>query len=90
MSEVKIELSEAAANEGLTFETGIGRLEQIVKALEQKDVALEAALNLFREGVELVQHCNHLLNQAEREMEILLEGPGGELTVEAASFKTEG
>lgn len=74
----------------LSFEAGIERLEQIVGSLEQKDVPLEAALSLFREGVELVQHCNKLLDEAEKQMEVLLEGPDGALRVETVSFVMEG
>ncbi|MHB1652202.1 MAG: exodeoxyribonuclease VII small subunit [Desulfitobacteriaceae bacterium] len=73
----------------LSFETGIGKLEQIVKALEQRDVPLEAALSWFKEGISLVQHCARLLDQAEQEMEVLLE-TDGELRVERAIFPLEG
>jgi exodeoxyribonuclease VII small subunit len=72
------------------FEAGIKRLEEIVAALEEKEITLETSLALFREGVELVQHCTALLDKAERQMELLLEGPDGELQVESASFIVEG
>ncbi len=72
------------------FESGVDRLEEIVKSLEQKEISLESALTLFREGIELVQHCTGLLDKAERQMEILLEGPDGQIRVEAASFTVEG
>jgi exodeoxyribonuclease VII small subunit len=74
----------------ITFEDGIGQLEQIVRELEQKEVPLEEALNLFRQGIEMVQHCNRLLDHAEKQMEILLEGPDGELEVRPADFAVEG
>lgn len=79
----------SSTEEEKTFENGINRLEQIVKALEQKDVPLDTALSLFREGVDLVRHCTGLLDQAERQMEILLE-TDGELRVEPAIFSGEG
>lgn len=74
----------------IAFEEGIGQLEQIVRELEQKEVPLEEALNLFRKGIEMVQHCNGLLDHAEKQMEILLEGPDGELKVQPADFTVEG
>lgn len=74
----------------VTFEEGIGQLEQIVRELEQKEVPLEEALNLFKQGIEMVQHCNRLLDHAEKQMEILLEGPEGELVVRPADFAVEG
>lgn len=72
---------------GLGFEQGVGRLEQIIASLEQKDIPLEQALALFREGVELVQACNRMLDQAEAQMQILLEGPDGGLKLEKANLQ---
>lgn len=37
-----------------TFEQNMLRLEQIVRAMERGDVALEESLKLFQEGTELV------------------------------------
>ena len=45
-----------------TFEQNMQRLEQIVRAMERGDVALEESLNLFREGTELVKSCSKLLD----------------------------
>ncbi len=74
----------------LPFEEGIEQLERIVRELEQKEVPLEQALNLFRQGIELVQNCNRLLDHAEKQMEILLENPNGELEIRPADFPVEG
>ena len=78
------------AKETVTLETGLQHLEKIVKTLEQKDLPLEEALSLFKEGVGLVQHCTGVLNQAEKQMEILLVGPDGQLQTKPASFEMEG
>jgi len=83
-------IAEHEANETVSLETGLQHLETIVKMLEQKDLPLEKALNLFKEGVGLVQHCSSVLNQAEKQMEILLEDRDGHLMVKPASFKVEG
>lgn len=72
------------------FESGINRLEQIVLSLEQKEISLESALVLFREGIELIQYCTGLLDKAEQQMELLLEDSDGKIRVEAASFIVEG
>ena len=74
----------------MSFEEGIGKLEKIVRELEQKEVPLEEELNFFRQGIEMVQHCNSLLDRAEKQMEILLEGPDGELEIRPADFAAEG
>jgi len=78
------------AEETVSLETGLQHLETIVKTLEQKDLPLEKALSLFKDGVCLVQYCSDVLNQAEKQMEILLEGPDGQLQVKPASFEREG
>lgn len=77
-------------NKELSFEEGIEQLEKIVKELEQKEVPLEQALNLFRQGIVLVQNCNSLLDHAEKQMQILLENPSGELEIRPADFPVEG
>lgn len=76
--------------ETMSLETGLQHLEKIVKTLEQKDLPLEKALSLFKEGVGLVQYCSSVLNQAEKQMEILLVGPDGQLQIKPASFEMEG
>ena len=48
-----------------TFEEKMQRLEQIVRAMERGDVALEESLKLFQEGTELVASCGKLLDEAE-------------------------
>lgn len=51
-----------------TFEENIIRLEQIVRAMERGDVALEESLKLFQEGTALVQSCGKLLDEAEMQV----------------------
>lgn len=48
-----------------TFEENMLRLEQIVRAMERGDVALDESLKLFQEGTQLVQSCGKLLDEAE-------------------------
>ena len=47
-----------------TFEQNMERLEQIVRAMERGDVALDESLKLFQEGTELVRSCEKLLENA--------------------------
>ena len=54
-----------------TFEESMVRLEQIVRAMERGDVALEESLKLFREGTDLVRQCGKLLDDAELQVKIL-------------------
>ena len=48
-----------------TFEENMQRLEQIVRAMERGDVALEESLKLFQEGTQLGRSCGKLLDDAE-------------------------
>jgi exodeoxyribonuclease VII small subunit len=55
------------------FESAIDELEQIVKRLEDGDLALETSLELFERGVQLSRFCHSRLEEAERRVEILTE-----------------
>ena len=48
-----------------TFEENMNRLEQIVRAMERGDVALEESLKLFQEGTKLVASCSKMLESAQ-------------------------
>ena len=60
-----------------TFEEKMHRLEQIVRAMERGDVALEESLKLFQEGTALVESCGKLLDEAELQVNKIVAGPDG-------------
>ncbi|MEA4965733.1 MAG: exodeoxyribonuclease VII small subunit [Oscillospiraceae bacterium] len=60
-----------------TFEASIGRLEEIVRRMEQGDVPLEESLALFEEGTGLIRACSKLLDDAELKVVRLMKGPDG-------------
>ncbi|MBQ3491924.1 MAG: exodeoxyribonuclease VII small subunit [Oscillospiraceae bacterium] len=66
-----------------TFEENIARLEQIVRAMERGDVALEESLKLFQEGTELVRTCEKLLNDAQMQITKITAAPDGTPVEEA-------
>lgn len=68
--------------EKISFEKGIERLEEIVAVLDHNDIPLEQALDLFREGIELVKNCNIILDHAEAKVNILLENSDGQLVTD--------
>jgi len=51
------------------FETGLARLEAIVKQLETDEVSLDDAVALFREGKLLSRRCETLLAEAQEAIE---------------------
>ena len=60
-----------------SFEQNMTRLEQIVRAMERGDVALEESLKLFQEGTELVRSCNKLLDEAQLQVRKIMSAPDG-------------
>ena len=63
--------------ENKTFEENMRRLEQIVRAMERGDVALEESLNLIKEGTELVRSCGKLLDEAELQVKMVMTAQDG-------------
>ena len=66
-----------------TFEESMQRLEQIVRAMERGDVALEESLKLFQEGTELIRSCNQLLDEAQLQVKKIMTAPDGSPVEEA-------
>ncbi len=60
----------------ISFEAAMARLEEITGQLENDDVALEQAIELFQEGMELSRWCGLKLEEAERKIEMLVEENG--------------
>jgi exodeoxyribonuclease VII small subunit len=68
----------------LTFQDGLGALEEIVARLESGALSLEEALRAFEDGVGLVRRLNEKLGEAERRVELLTRGGDGKLRLRAA------
>lgn len=74
--------------ENKTFEENMQRLEQIVRAMERGDVALEESLKLFQEGTELVRTCGKMLDEAQLQVKKVMTAPDGSPVLE--DFADEG
>ena len=61
-----------------SFDDGLDRLEALVQQLESGSLSLEEALARFEEGVQLSQALQQHLAEAQRKVEILKAGLGGE------------
>jgi exodeoxyribonuclease VII small subunit len=59
------------------FEEALARLEEIVRKLESGNMSLEDSLKAFEEGVRLSRICSERLDEAERRVEILVNGATG-------------
>ena len=65
-----------------SFESAMKRLEEIVRAMERGDVALDESLKLFQEGTDLVRACGKLLDDAQLQVEKVVKGSDGNPTFE--------
>lgn len=70
------------SKEKMSFEASMERLEQIVRAMERGDVALEESLKLFQEGTELVRSCAKLLDDAQMQIQTVMTAPDGSPVLE--------
>lgn len=70
------------------FEKAITRLEEIVKQMEQGNLPLDAALQLFEEGTGLVKQCAKQLDDAELKVVRLMKSADG--TPAETEFQSNG
>jgi exodeoxyribonuclease VII small subunit len=54
-----------------SFEEAVGRLEEIVRLLENGTATLDESLKLYEEGIALVRICNDKLDSAEKKIKVL-------------------
>ncbi len=65
-----------------SFEKNLERLDTIVRQLEDADLPLEKALQLYEEGMKLSEVCHKQLEEAEGRVEILMKKAGGKVVAE--------
>lgn len=59
-----------------TFEEAMKKMEDIVAKLEEGDVPLEKAIQLFQEGMTLSKTCHLKLKNVEKKMDQIVEEDG--------------
>ncbi len=64
------------------FEEALKRLEQIAKLLEREDIALDEAINLYEEGMKLVDYCSKKLQEAQNRVKLITGIKNGKLETE--------
>jgi len=65
-----------------SFEKNLERLDSIVRQLEDVDVPLEKALQLYEEGMKLSEACQKQLQEAEGRIQVLMKRAGGKVVAE--------
>ncbi len=66
------ELKNLKLQDNDSFETASQKLEQVVQLLDEGDLTLDNALELYEEGIRLYRFCNQKLNRAEQKISIVL------------------
>ena len=61
----------------MSFEKKVQRLEEIVRALESKDMSLEKGLKLFEEGISCLRDASTELAKSEATVQVLRERVDG-------------
>ena len=65
-----------------SFEKNVERLDAIVRQLEDADLPLEKALQLYEEGMKLSEVCQKQLQEAEGRIQVLMKRAGGKVVAE--------
>ena len=68
----------AAAETAHTFETAVGRLEQVVEEMGSDKLPLEDLIKRYEEGIQLVKVCEEKLQSVEKRVEILIRKADGD------------
>ncbi len=67
---------------GKTFEDSLNELEKIATNLENGELGLEEAIKEFEKGMKLSKECTEKLDDAEKRINILVQGEDGSLKEE--------
>ncbi|MGV3465419.1 MAG: exodeoxyribonuclease VII small subunit [Heyndrickxia sp.] len=65
-------------SETISFEEAMEKLEVIVQRLEEGDVPLEEALNIYKQGMELSKVCHDKLKNVEEQLAKVITDDGEE------------
>lgn len=66
----------------LTFEEAMQALDIVVNELEAGNLSLDQSVEKFQKGMELSNYCSKLLEEAEKNISILIEQSDGSLKEE--------
>ncbi len=57
--------------ENLSFEEALEQLEKIVDKIENPQTSLQAGIDQYEEGMNLIKHCRDILKKVEKRIEKL-------------------
>lgn len=68
----------AEEKQEMTLEEAFEKLDEILAALESRDITLEESFQTYQRGMELLKKCNEKIDRVEKKM--LLMNEEGELS----------
>lgn len=72
----------ASALENLSFEQALSELENIVRGLEAGETELEKSITAYERGIQLKQHCEAKLKDAQAKIEKITVNADGSLSTQ--------
>ncbi len=69
------------------FEEAVAQLEEIIDQIESGDIGLEESIGQYEKGTKLIEHCQTILNRAQKRISQLSPppAPGPEAPPESSS-----
>lgn len=75
-------MNQANTLEKLSFEQALAELETIVRDLETGKAPLEDSINFYERGIQLKNHCEKKLSEAQSKIEKITIGKDGKPSTE--------
>lgn len=69
----------AQTSKDIKFEEALCRLEEIVSQMESEELPIEDLLKKYQEGTKLRQLCEKKLEEAEKQIEVVLKDKKGKI-----------
>jgi len=66
-----VTIMDKAQIEKLSIEETFDSVNEIIGMLSSDDIPLEDSFNLYKEGMELISHCNNVIDGVEKQIIIL-------------------
>ena len=71
----------------ISFEKALEKLEVIVSELEEGELALDASLKKYEEGITMVRICQEKLEKSRKKIDLLMKDENGNFTLKTFEEK---
>ncbi|MCR5343008.1 MAG: exodeoxyribonuclease VII small subunit [Butyrivibrio sp.] len=66
---MRVNMAKKSEEKELTIEEAFSAVDEKIKELEKSDVSLEDSFKLFKEGMDLLKHCNDSIDKVEKKVQ---------------------